>query len=642
MKQLLYILTLVLVASCTSVAQTKKAQKLFDSGMSFFDSYDYENALAFFKQSAEKDPSYPDPHMMIGMVYVEQKRFQEAIESYKTAIQIDPFFFPNIYEELGQLNLMLGNYQEASKYFKIFLSEHNPEHKMRIRAENALDNCYFAMHAVKNPVPFEPENLGPNVNSEHHDFSPFVTLDNQWLYFSRTIPDPKAIDGRQEDFFRSRITPDGYGPAQNLGKPINSVVNEGAVAISPDGQYMIFTICDRFGNYGNNRSGVGTCDLFISKKQGENWSPARNLGRTINSAQWDGQGCLSSDGKTLYFASTRKGGIGGSDIYMAEMTDKGWTTPVNLGQGINTPGREMGVFIHPDNQTLYFSSNGHVGMGGYDIYVSRRNPDGTWGKPENTGYPINSNKDEMSVFINAEGKLAYITSSREGGVGSEDIYRFPVPSKIAPVPVTYMKGIVFDHETKENLDASFELIDVETGKVMVKSNSNSNTGEFMVTLPVGRNYALHVSKNGYLFHSEKFELTEGTNGKPYHKDVPLRPIKVNNEETALNNVFFNTDKYDLLPKSKAELDKLVDFLKNNPTLKIQINGHTDNQGSSSSNQVLSENRAKSVMTYLIEKGISKDRLSFVGYGDIKPIAENTTEEGRAKNRRTTFTIVEID
>lgn len=616
----------------------KKAIKLFEQGRVAFDGMNYESAIYLFDEAILKDPLYCDPYMMKGMAFVEQRFYDKAIESYEKVVSIDPRFFPNIYEELGGLLLKQGDYEKAAKYLQIFVRDFDPEPKMRDRANNMLDNCLFAIESKKTPVDFEVENLGPTVNSPYHDFSPFMTPDDEFLYFSRTIPDERAVDGQHEDFYKSKVAGNEFLESRNIGMPINSLVNEGAIAISPDGQYMIFTICDRFGNYGNERQGVGTCDLFIAKKNGNHWTNARNLGSIVNSPQWDGQPCLASDGKTLYFASKRPGGMGGSDIYFSKINKDGWSKPQSVGFSINTSGTEMGVFIHPDNQTLYFTSDGHIGMGGFDLYMSRRNDDGSWGKPVNLGYPINTQKDEMSLFVDARGRLAYINSDREGGYGSEDIYRFPIPKSIAPYPTTFMKGLVYDAETKDYLNANFELIDVKTGNVVVESQSNSSDGEFVVCLPLGRNYALHVSKDGYLFYSEKFELSSGSFDKPFQMDVPLVPVK-EGVDVVLNNVFFDVDKYDVLETSLAELDKLVDFLTKNKSLVIELSGHTDNQGSEAHNLELSLNRANSVKSYLVSKGVISDRIETKGYGSSKPVATNDTLEGRAKNRRTVFKII---
>lgn len=633
-------LLIILLISFGAIAQStsKKAQKLFEEGRGEFDRRNYESAIYLFDQALIKDPLFCDAHMMKGMANVELRFYDKAIASYEKVISIDPRFFPNIYEELGALLLKQGEYERAIKHLETYVRQFDPEPKMRAKANMMLDNCYFAVESKKSPVDFEVENLGPNVNSPYHDFTPFMTPDDEFLYFSRTISDDRAIDGQHEDFYKAKVTKEGFLEARNIGMPINSLVNEGAIAISPDGQYMIFTICDRYGNYGNERQGVGTCDLFIAKRQGNTWSQARNLGAVVNSPKWDGQPCLASDGKTLYFASKRLGGRGQSDIYYSKITKDGWTKPKSVGDIINTSGTEMGVFIHPDNQTLYFTSDGHTGMGGFDLYMSRRNEDGSWGKPINLGYPINTEKDETSLFVDARGRLAYINSDREGGYGSEDIYRFPIPKSIAPYPTTFMKGLVYDAETKDYLGASFELIDVETGNVVVESQSNSADGEFIVCIPLGKNYALHVSKDGYLFYSEKFELNTGSFDKPFAMDVPLVPVKPG-VDVVLNNIFFDVDKYELLATSSAELVKLVDFLVNNPKLKIELSGHTDNQGSEDHNQTLSLNRANSVKDYLVSKGIVSERIFTKGYGSQKPVASNDTLEGRAKNRRTVFTIL---
>jgi outer membrane protein OmpA-like peptidoglycan-associated protein len=366
-----------------------------------------------------------------------------------------------------------------------------------------------------------------------------------------------------------------------------------------------------------------------------------NMGATVNSSSWDSQPSVSSDGNTLYFTSDRSGGKGKKDIWKTTKNDKGeWTTPVNLGDTINTHNDEMAPFIHPDDQTLYFTSNGHQGMGGYDIFYSRKDSSGNWETPINIGYPINTSDDESCLIVNANGDLAYFSSDRPGGKGSMDIYSFPLYEKARPKRVTYLKGTVYDKVTKNKLEAKFELVDLATGKIYTESFSDKVTGEFLVCLPTEKDYALNVSKDSYLFYSENFTLTGiHSNSDPFLKDIPLQPIK-KDEIVILKNIFFDTDKFDLKTESTAELEKLYDLLVKNPKLKIEISGHTDNVGDDKYNQVLSENRAKAVYDYLVLKGIAKERLTYKGYGETKPIETNDTEAGRAINRRTEFKVIE--
>ena len=371
---------------------------------------------------------------------------------------------------------------------------------------------------------------------------------------------------------------------------------------------------------------------------GNKWSVPYNLEEPVNSRQWESQPSFSSDGKTLYFVSNRHNNY---DIWVSMVNENGeWSVPEKLGANINTDNYEGSVFIHPDNQTLYFSSDGHVGMGGLDIYVSKKDSTGKWGKPMNLGYPINTFKDENSILISADGELAMFASDREGGFGGLDLYGFELYEEVRPEKVTYIKGVVFDNETGKKLEARFELIDLATGNIAVTSFSNKGTGEFLVCLPANHDYALNVSKEGYLFYSENFNLSgEKPLTDPVLKDVPLKPLK-SGEKVILKNIYFETDKYDLKKTSEIELQKLIELLNKNPGIKIEISGHTDNVGTTEYNLELSQNRAKAVYDYLSENGIDTDMLTYKGYGESQPVDTNDTEEGRANNRRTEFEVVE--
>ncbi|HRH67806.1 MAG TPA: OmpA family protein [Bacteroidia bacterium] len=346
----------------------------------------------------------------------------------------------------------------------------------------------------------------------------------------------------------------------------------------------------------------------------------------------------------MYFVRAIKGSDGRSqrDILVSKIGDNSaWSEPVSVSDKINTPGDEMSVFVHPDDQTLYFSSDGHPGMGGLDIFMSKRSPTGEWGVPVNLGYPINTTADENSLLVSPSGELAFFASDRPGGKGQLDLYQFALPEAMRPQPVTYMKGKVFDIETKKVLAASFELIDLATGKTVVSSTSNSGNGEFLVCLPTGKSYALNVSKDGYLFYSENFQLKDAKSAKdPVLKDVGMKPIKVG-QSVVLRNIFYDFDKYDLKDESLAELGKLISFLSKNPKIRIEVGGHTDNVGGKAYNQQLSEKRAKSVYDYLVKNGITESRLEFKGYGDAKPVADNSSDQGRSQNRRTEFTILSM-
>jgi len=352
-----------------------------------------------------------------------------------------------------------------------------------------------------------------------------------------------TYDGFNEDFYISKN--DGHNWLQSINlKGINSINNEGAPTISPNGQFLIFTSCADMNGYGPDRKGYGSCDLFYAYNIGGKWTAPKNLGTPINTKHWETQPSFSSDGKTLYFVRgfRTRNGIKQQDIWTSELSNGGvWSTPTRLSDVINTAGREESVFIHPDNKTLYFSSDGHPGMGGLDLYMSTKNEDGQWTEPVNLGYPINTYNDENSLLVDAEGKLAYFASNREGGYGELDLYKFELPDDAKPNRVTYLAGKVYDAETKEVLPARFELINLETKEVAVQSYADEVTGDYLVCLPVNKDYALNVAQPGYLFHSENFTLTEGTIDKPYKKDVPMHRIKVG-QSVVLKNVFFETAK----------------------------------------------------------------------------------------------------
>ncbi|MGB0425028.1 MAG: OmpA family protein, partial [Flavobacteriales bacterium] len=318
--------------------------------------------------------------------------------------------------------------------------------------------------------------------------------------------------------------------------------------------------------------------------------------------------------------------------------DGSWSTPAKIPGFVNTEMEEESVMIHPDGETLYFASNGHPGMGGMDLFVSRKQKDGQWGTPMNLGYPINTGGDENSILVTSEGDVALFASDRPGGFGDLDLYSFDLPANVMASSVTYVKGTVLDATSFRRLEAKFELIDLATGELVVESYSNPGDGSFLVCLPPNREYVLNVTKPGYLFYSDSFKLKSKGNNEPYELEVLLQKIK-DGSSIVLKNVFFDTDKFDLRSESKIELNKVVDFMVLNPTVVIEIGGHTDDVGSNETNLILSENRAKSVVAYLASQGISQDRLSAKGYGESVPKASNDSEIGRAQNRRTEFKVL---
>lgn len=618
--------------------KNKKAIASFEAALKYFNSRNDIKAKEELAKAIEKDPLFIEPHLLLAEIHAESRELQQSIDEYMKALQINPKFDKKTYFLLANIEMTTGKYEEAKKDYEAYLKYQNINPDWKEMAEHQLKNCNFSIVAIKNPVPFNPKNMGEAINSNLDEYFPAVTADDQTFLYTRNNRTEQFP--MQEDFLVSQKINNVWSSAKFVSG-INTSGNEGAPGFSADGQILFFTACAEIDNsYGPNRKGYGSCDIFYSQKVGTAWSRPYNVGPTINSKYWETQPSFSADGKTLYFVSNRPGGLGSSDIYYSVLKEDGsWGAPLNIGLKINTPGKEESVFIHPDGKTLYFSSNGHVGMGGLDIYVIRKNEKGEWEEPVNLGYPINTNGDENSLLVNGSGNLAYFASNRAGGFGGLDLYQFDLYDAVRPDKITYLKGKVYDAKTKAPLGAHFELIDLATAKQMIVSDANSGNGEFLVTLPVDKDYALNVTQPGYLFYSENYSLKELKDfSKPYLMDVPLQPIDTGSI-VELKNVFFETAKYDLKEESKVELNKLVSFLTLNKTLRIELSGHTDNVGDKKMNLTLSQNRAKAVYDYLSANGIDTKRLAYKGYGDNKPKVKNDSDENRAKNRRTEFKVI---
>ncbi len=467
--------------------------------------------------------------------------------------------------------------------------------------------------------------MGANINSPLNEYFPNITADDETFVFTRRV----AAD--DEDIYVSHSSPEGWIPAASIGAPINTPGKEGAVAISPDGQYIFFA-ADYPGR------GMGRFDIYMSRRIANGWSTPENIGAPVNSGDWDTQPCFSSDGHTLYFVSKRPGGLGGSDIWKSSFENGKFGEAVNLGPNINTSGEDQCPFLHYDNQTLYFSSNGHMGFGDADLFVARRQADGTWGKAENIGYPINGPGKEMSLLVSRNGKKAFFASDRLNGQGGLDIYSFDLHTAAQPQQISYVKGVITDKRSGQKLAAQVELINVDNNQTAAQVMSNPNTGEYLVILASNSDYALNVNRDGYMFHSENFSLKESSSNEPFRRDVALNPVEVG-QKVVLRNIFFDVDQSVLKATSQAELGKLIAFLQQYPKAKIEISGHTDNTGAKARNQVLSQDRAKAVYDYLVSKGIDKTRLTFKGYADSQPVATNDTDANKALNRRTEFKII---
>lgn len=625
----------------TYTSQNKKAIKYYEEGKKYYEVRKDKEAEDLLKKALKEDDSFVEAHSALAYLLMGYNRSEEAIPHFEKAVQLNAKFYPQNIYFLANAYMSVGKYNEAIKAYDMLSKYDRISPATKEAAARELVNAKFGAEAVKNPKPFKPVNMGAGVNTDFAEYYPSITGDGKQFLFTREI----VLGGqaRQEDFYLSRKESNEWKSAMPM-VGVNTEGNEGAPSISADGNYMFFASCmEMTGDYGSpDRKGYGSCDIFYSQKKDGKWTRPVNIGPTVNTANWETQPSFSSDGKTLYFirGMLSRGAIKEQDIYMSVIgADGKFGTPVKLSDKINTPDREESVFIHPDNQTLYFSSAGHPGMGGLDIYMSKRQPDGSWGLAVNLGYPINTYADENSLLVDPGGKLAYFASDRSGGYGALDLYQFELPEDVRPEKLTYVKGKTYDAKTKESLSAKFELIDLETQQSVTESYSDK-AGQFLVTLTGNKNYIVNVSKDGYLFYSDNFSLKgkETDFNKPFLLDIPLQPIDTGST-VELKNVFFDVDKWELKPESKAELDKLIFFLTKNPSVKIELGGHTDNTGKKEWNKTLSTNRAKSVYDYVITNGkIPATRLAFKGYAETKPKVPNDTPEHKAMNRRTEFKV----
>ncbi|WP_417265671.1 OmpA family protein [Brumimicrobium sp.] len=665
---LLFTLFALLFNSCATAqmgysTKSKKAIKLFEQGREAPQKNvdlrtgrpDFETGIDYLQKALKKDENFLEAHQMIGEFYRLSGKSKEAVHHYKRALEIRPSANLNgqLYLDIGELQMRNNEFQDAIKYFDYILNSNDRRisDQMIHAAEYLRTSAEFSLEARKNPLNIQPINIGKGINTQYPEYFPTITVDGKTLLFTREIPNNDGSPRGQEDFFVSHLTEGNvWAKAYPMPPNINTEQNEGAPTISADGRTLIFVACaDETGrNYGPNREGKGSCDLFVTERIGDRWTNPVNLPGNVNTFTWESQPSLSADGKTLYFI--RRVGqqrIQRSDIYVSEkQADGTWGKAVPLPNNINTERMESSVMIHPDGQTLYFASNGHIGLGGTDIYMSRKDPLGNWGDPVNLGYPINTESNENSLLVGPDGEIAFFASDRAGGEGSLDIYYFEMPEELRPVKTTYFEGLVYDAITKKPLKGKFELIDLSSGKEVIASEADPITGEFLVALPTKKEYALNVSFPGYSFFSKNFNMIESD--EAVRMDVPLVPI-TDEQPILLANVFFDLGKSTLRKESYVELNKLESFLKENNSIKIEIGGHTDTRGDNRANQKLSEDRAKAVYDFIVNKGVEAERLSYKGYGEENPmntdeeIAKLTTEEAKEKahqeNRRTEYRIV---
>ena len=629
----------------------------------------FRRALDFYLPVVQKVPNNALLNYKIGNCYLHSIQRVKCIDYYKKAYSLSPHIAPDILFVLATGYHLNAEFDKAIELYNKFKNQLSPSGLQAKRKEidKRIKECNNGKDLIKNPVRVFIDNVGPNINTMYPEYSPLISTDESMMMFTSRRPDTYG-GGRDpddnlffEDIYISYNDVKSWGQAKNVGKPLNTNNNDATVGISPDGQ-QLFTF--------NGKTNNG--DIFVSNLKGSEWTAPdnRTLKKYINTEYHETSASFSFDGKTMYFISDRSDGFGGHDLWETnwDSEKERWAEPKNMGSTINTEYDEEGVFMHPDGRTIYFSSRGHNSMGGFDIFKSTLQDDGSWLIPENLGYPVNTPDDDLFFILNASGKHGYYSSVRDDGQGDYDIYMitFRGPEKnpvlhnednllanVEPVTesiiaeqveikttrLTILKGTIKDALTFNPVEAQIEIVDNVKNEVVSTSSSNSSTGRYLITLPSGRNYGIAVKATGYLFHSENFDIPAATNYQEITKDILLNKMAVG-QKVILKNIFFDYAKATLRSESFPELDRLVKMLTDFPNIRIEISGHTDNQGSLKTNQPLSGNRAKAVVDYLIGKGITTSRLEYKGYAFLQPIATNDNKEGRQQNRRVEFKVLQ--
>lgn len=628
----------------------------------------FAQAQPFLLKAQEFNPNNSDLNYMLGVISFNlNPQLPDAAKYLEKAYTLSPKVPEDCTYLLAWANQINLKWDDAIKYYQLTLTALSKDAKANgpaiVDVTKKIEECKSGKLLVANPQRIFVDNLGSAINTQYPEYSAFITADESVIAFTacRNTTTGGKTEGTNggyfEDLYISNKKGKEWALAQNFGPIVNSDDHDATAGLSSDGTILfVYKFKEKDGG-----------DIYVSNLVGSTWTKPEHLNKNINSKWHESSVSLSYDSKRLYFVSDREGGLGDRDIYYSDKDAKGeWGPAINIGPVLNTKYAEEGVFIHPDGKTIYFSSKGHNNMGGFDIFKSVFE-NGKWSEPANLGYPINGPDDDVFFVISGSGHHGYFASSKQGGFGDKDIYKitFLGPEKqpllmnednllasvTAPVSefkaekiqstgpkMTILKGIITDEQTKQPLEATIELIDNSKNEIIATFKSNSNTGRYLVSLPSGKNYGIAVKREGYLFHSENFDLPATANFQEVEKNIELKKIDIGKTIT-LRNIFFDFDKATIRPESANELDRLIKLLTENPTLKIELGSHTDSKGSDDYNQKLSQSRSQSVVTYLIGKGISGDRLVAKGYGETVPVATNDTEEGRQMNRRTDFKIL---
>lgn len=627
----------------------------------------YKEAAEHFKSAYDMISDNAALNFWLGLSYLKSVPASKALIYLEKAYKLNKNVHPDLIYQLALAKHLNYQFDEAITLLNEYKTTLTAEQLgyMDEKIEKQISECRYAKEYVADTARVFITDL-KSINSKYDDFAPVIPPDGKKMYFSSKRPsDKKAVVYKKTGQYVENIYWAGKRGREwklngNLSKKINTKENNAVIGLSPNGMQLLLF---------NGKSNGG--DILKTEYKNTKWkTPKDSEFGKINSRAKESSATIAYDNRSMYFVSDRDDDnkIGGQDIYISTRakSNKKWNTPVNAGGTLNSKYDEEGVFLHPSGQVMYFSSKGHTSMGGYDLFKSEKQTDGTWGTPENLGYPINTPGDDLFFGITANGRYGYYSSRGRDGE-DYDIYEiiFLGPEKpliqssedlliasiaepitetiieksveIKTIRLTIVKGKIYDAITNDPITAAIEVSDNEADSVIMTSETGEG-GEYLVSLPSGKNYAMTIKAKDYLFHSENFNIPPATNYQEIIKDIAMNKLAAGTK-VILNNIFFEYGKTLLRTTSYPELNRVVKLLEAYPKLKIEISGHTDNKGSLAINKKISEKRAKAVVDYLLGKGIVESRLTYKGYAYLQPVATNDTEEGRQRNRRVEFKII---
>lgn len=621
---------------------SKKELKSYRKAWEYQEAKNYNEAKKIMFQLSKEAPKYAKAQMSLGIFYIENSNPNiNTAEKYlekSVALCADSVVYSHFY--LGKIYYGANEFKKAIERFEFFLKDVDliETDNDYFEAKNYLEYAKATQELLDHPVPFEPQKV-EGISTKEDEYLPFISPDNEFAlftrrqkhYISRGLTE-QLVD--KEVFTFSLKNENGqFEQGWEMEYPFNKMENEGAATLTIDNNNLYYTVCIR-----NPKTNYLNCDLYHSFFDKGHWSNIESLGEHINNPNtWESQPSVTSDGMSIFFASNREGGLGGYDIYQIRKNEKGeWSKPENVGTPINTPSNEKSPFIHTDSQTLYYSTEGQKGLGGYDIYFCRQDENGVWQEPKNIGYPINSFDDDLGFFASTDGRYGYYASNRLGDNYKWDIYSFPLYKEARPQKVLLVKGEIKVENNTEPIRARVQLKNMQT-KTITEIPVNAYTGKYVAAILFKEDQVLTVKQEGYVYSSRYLSVEDTTLNQPKTVDLIIKEIKVG-ETYNIDDIHFVTNSSELNKDSKRIIDEFLEFLLDNDNIRVEIQGHTDNVGQEEANLLLSDKRAKSVYQYLVDQGVPSHRLTAKGYGESIPLANNETDSGRAKNRRTVFLI----